>query len=459
VACAFGGATLLERVGAAPRLVGPYIERRATDHSHWIEESGRFTNRVLQELDRGDTVPRLELPTWAGAREIEQVTGGKKPIAVHLPDELRAAIQAARPGDVIDLAPGIYRFTGAALQTPRGGTEAAPITVRAEMFGSVTLEFDLLEGFLVSAPFWQFENLVVRGVCANHSDCEHAFHVVGPAHHTVIQNNRVSDFNAHIKINGSDGRFPDNGRIANNTLTNTVLRRTANPVTPIDLVGASNWSIEANLIADFIKGAGDLTSYGAFTKGAGHGNKFVRNVVICEWRLRGAPGHRVGLSFGGGGSAPSGCRDRKCVVEHEDGLMADNLIASCSDEGIYINRSPRSRLVHNTLLDTAGLYVRYPESTANVTANLVDGAIRTRENALVDESDNVSTGLWALYLGSHPVRNLFADPETLDLRFRSQPKRVSGAEATHDLCGTSRPALSAAGAFEDFATCQRDGVR
>ena len=139
--------------------------------------------------------------------------------------------------------------------------------------------------------------------------------------------------------------------------------------------------------------------------------------------------------------------------------MGDNLIASCSDEGIYINRSPRSRLVHNTLLDTAGVYVRYPESTANVTANVVDGAIRAREEALVDESKNASTGLWALYLGLHPVRSLFADPETLDLRFRSPPKRVSGPEATRDLCNASRPVDAAVGAFEDFAICQRDGVR
>src|SRR5207249_4850273 len=107
-----------------------------------------------------------------------------------------------------------------------------------------------------------------RGVCGQQNNCEHAFHVVGGAHHVVIENNLVTDFNAHVKINGRAGLFPDNGRISNNTLINRSPRRTETPVTPIDLVAASNWSIEGNLIADFVKAGGDFTSYGAFAKGA-----------------------------------------------------------------------------------------------------------------------------------------------------------------------------------------------
>jgi hypothetical protein len=365
----------------------------------------------------------------------------------------------AQPGDVIVVGPGIYRFSGSGLETRRGGTEAAPITLRAETFGSVTLEFDLVEGFLVTAPFWRFENLILRGVCGTHENCEHAFHVVGAARHVVIRNNLIRDFNAHVKINGRDGQFPDHGRIANNTLVNDSPRRTTTPVTPIDLVAASFWTIEGNLIADFAKAADDLTSYGAFAKGAGGGNRFMRNVVICEQRLRGVPGRRIGLSFGGGGSTPTRCRDRKCVIEHEDGLMADNLIASCSDEGIYVKRSPRSRLVHNTVLDTAGIYVRYAESSAEIRANLVDGPIRAREGALIDAIENTTTPLWALFLGWHPLRGIFVDAGGLDLRFRSPPIRVTSAGSERDLCGLARPAVSSVGAFEDFGICLRDGVR
>jgi hypothetical protein len=298
----------------------------------------------------------------------------------------------------------------------------------------------------------------VRGVCTTHANCEHAFHVVGSGHHVVIRNNLVSDFNAHVKINGLSGRFPDNGRIVQNTLVNSAPRRTETPVAPIDLVAASNWSIQANLIADFAHAGGDLGSSGAFAKGGGHGNQFLRNVVICELRQRGFPGRRVGLSFGDGGSDPSGCRDRKCVVEHEDGLMADNLIASCSDEGIYINRSPRTRLDHNTVIDTAGVYVRYPESSAKATANLVDGAIRARDGALLDVENNETTSLLSLYLGWHPVRAAFADAGALDFRFRSQPMRVRNSRSAPDLCGAIRADPASVGAFDDFAICQRNRV-
>lgn len=448
----------VDRIGVAPRLLGAYLERRAAGHAPWIEAIGRSAHALLLRLDRGDVLPHARLPRWAGARVAAGTAPAGRFVGVGSPRELLAALGAARPGDVITLAPGRYRFSGHALEAASAGTPAAPITVRADVLGTVTLEFELLEGFRVTAPYWRFESLSIRGVCASHDVCEHAFHVVGGAHHVVIRNNEVFDFNAHIKINGAGGRFPDHGRIEGNTLLNTAPRATRAPVTPIDLVAASHWHIEGNLIADFVR-AGAATSYGAFAKGGGAGNRFLRNVVLCEWRLRGVPGSRVGLSFGGGGSDASGCRDGRCVVEHEDGLMAANLIASCSDEGVYVKRAARTRILHNTVLDTAGVYVRYPESSARVAGNLVDGAIRAREGAILEARDNVATALPWLYLGRHPVRDLFVDAETLDLRYRAPPLRVDLDAEVADLCGPPRVRSAAAGAFEDFAACTRQPAR
>ncbi|HXF46298.1 MAG TPA: right-handed parallel beta-helix repeat-containing protein [Burkholderiaceae bacterium] len=443
----------VERIGVAPRLLGPYLERRASGHAPWIEAFGRSAHSLLLRLDRGDVLPHPHLPSWAGARVAGSPAPAGRFVGVATPQELQAVLASARPGDVITLAPGTYRFAGHALEASAPATAAAPISVRADVFGTVTLEFQLLEGFRVTAPYWRFENLRIRGTCTTHDACEHALHVVGGAHHVVIRNNELIDFNAHIKINGAGGRFPDHGRIEGNTLVNTAPRATRAPVTPIDLVAASNWHIEGNLIADFVR-AGAATTYGAFAKGGGVANRFLRNVVLCEWRLRGAPGSRVGLSFGGGGSDAPGCRDGRCVVEHEDGLMAGNLIASCSDEGVYIKRAARTRVLHNTVLDTAGVYVRYPESTALVAGNLVDGPIRAREGAILDAQDNVATALPWLYLGRHPVRDLFVDAETLDLRFRSPPARVDAGVDAADLCAPQRLRPATVGAFEDFAVCR-----
>lgn len=446
---------MLAQVSVSPRLLGAYLERRASGHA-WIDGAGRLANRVLNDVDRDFARPPLPLPTWAGAhvRSASPPERIGRAVTVASIDDFARALAAATPGDTIVLAAGEYRFTGKALGVDRPGTASAPITVRAESLGSARLQFDMLEGFRVTAPYWRFENLQIDGACARHDDCEHAFHVVGNAHHTVIRNNLIRDFNAHIKINGAGKRFPDLGEIVDNTLTNRAARRTSAPVTPIDAVGASRWRVEGNLITDFAKEGGDLTSYGAFFKGAGTHNRFLRNVVLCEWQFVPPAGRRVGLSFGGGGSNPSGCRDDRCVVEHDEGVMAANLIASCSDAGVYINRAARSRLNHNTLLDTAGIEVRFDESTATLSGNLVDGPLRVRDGATAEPaSDHEAEPAWALYLGQHPVRELFVSAAGMDLRFKSDPEEAPSADPTPDLCTKAIGPRRFAGAFDAFDTC------
>jgi parallel beta-helix repeat protein len=459
IVAALGAAAVsIESLGAAPRLLALHLERRASGHDALIEDTAALASRGLMWVDRGRLLPRAAYPSWAGARVEADASaapsGRGRAVLVATAADALAAFERAEAGDTITFLPGTYRFSGHALDLARAGRADAPITVRAERLGQVALEFELLEGFHVTAPYWVFENLEIRGVCAAHDGCEHAFHVVGAAHHVEIRNNVVRDFHSHVKINGAGGRFPDDGRIAFNTLVNGAPRATDAPVTPIDLVAASGWTIEGNLIADFVKAGGDRTSYGAFAKGGGSANRFVGNVVLCEHRLRGAPGRRIGLSFGGGGSDPKACRDRRCVVEHDDGVIANNLIASCSDVGIYLNRAARSALLHNTVLDTAGVVVRYPESAAHAAGNLIDGALRVRDGATVDAADNRTQWIAASFVGLHPVRRLFADADEFDLRWAgTPPRRAAAVEPVTDLCGAPRAAPAAYGAFEDYRRC------
>ena len=372
-------------------------------------------------------------------------------VAVDSADGLARALGTARSGQVIVIAPGTYRFAG------RRGlwASAAPgVTVQAARAGTVFLEFDMVEGIVVQAPRWSFAGLHIRGVCARHDGCEHAFHVVGKASGFTARDNTLVDFNAHIKINGAGGSFPDNGLLEANTLHNTGARQTASPVTLIDLVAASGWTVRANRIANFVKAGGDRTSYGAFAKGGGAGNRFERNVVLCEETLRGAPGTRVGLSLGGGGTGPAYCRDRACANEQAGSAIVANLVAHCSDEGIYLNRAARSEIVHNTLLATAGIMLRHPETGALVEGNLVDGRIAAEKGAQWQAVDNLATPLARRALGQHPLRELFAGAATLDLRWRQDaPRRRGPAGGVPDLCaGTAlRSGSVAYGAFDDGA--------
>lgn len=448
VALGGAGAYVLESIGVAPRQLGPYIERRASGHRY--DQVGVWVSNTLVGLDRGaglGTLPALRL----GAQPGPAPAPSGRLVAVAGSEAAVAAIAGATPGDVITLAPGTYRFAG------RGyipTSKAGGVTVRAAQPGTVLLELAMTEGFLVMSPHWTFENLHIRGVCKQQASCEHAFHVVGGATHFVSRNNTIMDFNAHFKINGHGALFPDHGLIEGNTISNGSVRATHNPVTPVDLVGASGWTIRGNIISDFIKGSGDRISYGAFAKGGGSGNRFERNVIVCEDKLRGARGQRVGLSLGGGGTGKAYCRDRRCVTEQDGGVIEANLVASCSDEGIYLNRAATSTVAHNTLIDTAGMSARWPETGADIHGNIVDGRIRERDGALLRAHDNLDSGIAGLFAGWHPQRALFAAPEAMDLRWEgAAPRREPLIRPVADLCGAARPVRPAYGAFEDFAAC------
>jgi len=451
--------SFVEKSGITPRALAPYIAKRTSGHNPAIVGAGAVVATTLTTFDRGAPVPPPAFLMNLGAQPVAapgRVAPGAREVMVSDATAARSALNDAHAGDVITFLPGRYRFTGGRLPAKGEGRADAPILVRALAPGSVTLEFDMAEGFVVNAPYWRFENLTIQGVCSDDNYCEHAFHVVGGATHFAAVNNTLVDFNAHFKINGADGRFPDGGLIASNTLTNTRGRRTANPVTPIDLVAASGWMVRHNIISDFQKEQGDQVSYGGFFKGAGMQNIFESNLVWCEHKLQGRPGQRVGLSLGGGGTGKPYCRDQRCIAEQERGEVRANLIVACSDVGIYLNNAAASIVNDNTLIDTAGIDVRFAASSADVDGNLVDGAIRSRNGAALREGDNRTTPVSYAYLGIHPERSLLRDPLAADFAWRgAAPARATDRMTRRSgprLCGPAS-GLKAYGAFDDVAAC------
>ena len=452
-------AIVLDHINVPPRELSPYIERRASGHNQFIVDFGLWMGQTLLKLDRGEYHSHAMELTTIGAQAHAlrpQVTQGTNSniVLVSSSAETLKAIAKARPGDVITLMPGTYRFKGKYIEVSQAGTDTSRITLRAESPNTVYLEFHMLEGFKVSAPYWTFENLHIHGACQEHGNCEHAFHIVSNAAHFIARNNTIVDFNAHFKINAENQMFPDYGLIEGNTLTNSSVRKTDNPVAPIDLVAASHWQIRHNLITDFVKAGGDKISYGAFAKGAGSDNRIEQNIVICEYKLQDIPGQRVGLSLGGGGSGKHYCRDESCITEQFGSLIQSNLIASCSDDGIYINRGASTKIIHNSLIDTGGITVRFGESSALVRGNLVDGLIRSRDGGLLHAIDNLDTSAWRLYLGIHPVRNLYVNAASLVFTWNDTPPGQNIREgSSQDLCGVLRSPHPIYGAFEDFSAC------
>ncbi|KQQ87021.1 right-handed parallel beta-helix repeat-containing protein [Massilia sp. Leaf139] len=453
-AAAGAGLAFLQSEGVTPRALAPYLLKRSSGHNDLIEAAGRFTAATLLRFDRGEIAPYAPPALAIGAQPVSAAALAGRERLVATSEEAWRAIANASPGEVITLLPGVYPLR-TTVYASRAGSAAAPIVVRAARPGTVRIDVAAAEGFTVTAPYWRFENLTLHGACRYADSCDHAFHVVGDAHHFVARNNTLRDFNAHFKINGERGAFPDHGLIESNTLANGTPRQTSHPVTPIDLVAASDWTIRANLIHDFIKTGGDRISYGAFAKGAAERTVFERNVVLCEALLASQPGQRIGLSFGGGGTGKPYCRDGRCITEHDGGSMRANLVAGCADVGIYLNSAANTHLTDNTVLDTAGIQVRYSTSGASLNGNLVDGPLRADEGGVLRVGDNRATPIWQLYVGHHPQRGLFADPARLDLRWDGTPPRRTAQDPAAGLCGAARGPQRAYGAFDDFRSCLR----
>jgi hypothetical protein len=97
--------------------------------------------------------------------------------------------------------------------------------------------------------------------------------------------------------------------------------------------------------------------------------------------------------------------------------------------------------------------VRFPESSAEIEGNLVDGAISARNGAMMHLGDNLATPTALLYLGYHPLRQLYAAPADFGFTWREAAPRRAAAAPSADLCGIARKDAQRYGAFEDFAAC------
>lgn len=368
-------------------------------------------------------------------------------------DALRAAIAAANPGDMVVLRGTVRLDTTLLLSV--AGTAEAPITLRGD--GGVIIS-NTVEALKITAPYWHIEKLRLEGDCARDDDCEHALHIVGAADGTRVTENVLVDFNAQIKGNGEeiDGAYawPDDVIVAGNQLYDTRPRVTANPVTKIDVVGGQRWQLLANRISDFQKDGGDTVSYAAFLKGNSKDGRIERNLVVCSERFDG--GVRVGLSLGGGGTSPDSiCEDGSCSPEHQRGRIQNNLIVHCNDVGIYLNKANTTSILHNTLYDTAGVDVRYVESTATLAGNLLDDDIRERDGGTATEG--------ALNLTDTNLDALFSDPGALDFSLTRPEALVDLGTAdvalVDDYCGAARDALPDLGAIEYVETLPCDTTR
>jgi hypothetical protein len=369
-------------------------------------------------------------------------------------DDIVAALESAQAGDVVTLAPGTYTMPPIRLR--QSGTAGNPITLRASHPGEVELRSSTTEFIKVSGSDWVFENLDIAGICAVDTDCEHAFHIVAGADRTVIRHNRIRDYNAHIKGNGEDGRFPNDVLIEDNWLIGTHHRDTDNPIAPIDVVGGKRWIVRGNLIADYGKSFDhpatrtDDFGYAIFFKGNSTDATVERNLVLCAYAMP-PVSYTRGISLGGSATGPQYCEGNCDADEHRNGLVRNNVVLACPlQAGIYLFRAADSRVFGNTLIGTAGIEARGVGSTASVIDNLLGGGIVASEGASLTANNNLLVGP-----GGRSFDTLFADVREANLALR--PGASIAAKATplsdlpNDFCGRPRSAEGTPGAIDYHA--------
>jgi hypothetical protein len=325
------------------------------------------------------------------------VVGQAQARAVHAisAPQIISAVNHAQPGDVITVAPGHYDLP--TLRLTASGTEKHPIVLRAAKPGAVELRSSAIEFIEISAPNWIVENFDVAGTCRDDGECENAFHIVGRADHTIIRDNRIRDYNAHVKGDGANGRFPNDVLIENNWLFDTRPRVTDKSIAPVDVVGGSRWTVRGNLVADFAKRLdqppvrADDWSYGLLLKGNSERGMIAGNIVDCDID---APPMRStrGISLGAGGTGPGLCdRGGKCGTEHRQGTIWGNIVLNCPAEpGLYLFQAEDTLVAGNIVVGTTGIAAVGIGTKARISDNTLDGAIAVTGGATASGvKDNV----------------------------------------------------------------------
>ena len=308
--------------------------------------------------------------------------------------DLTAAIEGARPGDDIVLADGVYNVTRK-LHAHAAGTASLPITVRAAHKLQAVIRSSAVIAIEVTAPYWHFSDLTISGVCADDTTCEHAFHIVGKASGFQLSGSRLTDFNAHVKVNANEAHdLPADGVVADNEFFDSHPRHTGNPVAPVNIDDAIGWVVRGNYIHDFQKDGTGEGSYGAFVKGGSQAPVIEGNLVECS-RNRPSLGQMVGLSFGAHGMDPKLCPPHwdagiPCDPEVTGGIMRNNIVRQCNDDGIYLNKARDSKILFNTLVGTGGIEFRFRSSTGVASGNLMTGVIRGTSGGTFEGHGNVT---------------------------------------------------------------------
>ena len=290
-------------------------------------------------------------------------------ITVGSSTDIRMAMVAAKPGDVISIPPGEYAM-GEALVAGNSGTQDKPITLRTRGetgYAKLRITGKSDVGFRILGKFWVLHGLHIEGNPEATLDLIQIDATRGGGA-LRMTDCRVSCCKEYLfkasrnREQGSDDVILDHCEWFDC------------PGTAIDLVAGDHWIIRGNYVHDY--GRDGATHYGIFLKGGGRNGLMENNLVDGN----GSKG-TVGISFGGGLTGKQWlplADDGKLAPEHTGGICRNNIVVSTGDCAYHANNGSNCKFYNNLAYNCGAGFQRqasYPPDPALVN-NVLSGSIR-----------------------------------------------------------------------------------
>jgi hypothetical protein len=414
----------------------------------WMVLAGCLASTAFSAVAHASPAPvPVQAPAMAGCGALP--TSGGRTIDLTPVDapRLRSILQSAQPGDVVQLADGIYPMSGEVGAVI--ATADVTLISKSRDASKVVLEpagtpYSVRELLQITASRVVIAHLTLRQAQ------DHLVHLMGGRGdvdggrlYGLILEDAGQQF---VKANpaGPTGPYVDRVTVECSTFTMSEAGRRYVPRNPdsasygcytggIDAHAAVGWIVRANRFSGIYCDDGGLAEHAIHFWMGGRDQLIERNVVINCARA-------IGLGLTDGQGRPvrpypdrPHAADGDGYVGDYDGLVRNNAIYAdigAFDSGISLEQAMGARVYHNTILVTgeargAAIDYRFPNSLVDIRNNLVTSIV-ARDGARGRVEHN----------GLRPDIGLFRDPAHGDLRLRpgaSVERGVPLAEAGRDL--------------------------
>ena len=333
-------------------------------------------------------------------------------VDVRTEPQLRQAIERAKPGTTIRIAPGSYRLTRRlTIGSKSSGTAKKRVVIRPKgKTGSVTVNAaGAEEAFHITGARY----VDIRGLKITNGDY-HAIKIDAPSRYIRVIGNRMWDNTRARDLNSQFSAIKGGGQCAgvrcaarvlvDNNLIFQKKRFRGTNFQGIDCNACANWRVRRNRIIN-IRGAG-LAGTGIQFKSGSVGTIIERNTVVGSGL--------VGINYGGFGTPSWGNRTH----EHIGGIVKNNVVTTSADAGISVIDTVNGKVLHNTLWGNGFTPdVRVGARGLIYRNNILDRPLNLRDGTKAKTARN-------LVLGAPRATGLFVGAKRRNFRLRASARKA-----------------------------------